>query len=82
MLNMPGKWKWIPLISGALVVPFAGQTRLQAADARNGLRDYLKNRDAGLSHGCGKGPNLAFLVLKWSATAAKRSVMLTDCCDI
>jgi len=39
---MTAKWQWIPLISGALVVPFAGQTRLQAADARHGLRDYLK----------------------------------------
>jgi len=44
MLNMTAKWKWIPLISGALLVLFAGQTRLQAADAHDGLRDYLKKK--------------------------------------
>jgi len=39
---MTAKWKWIPLISGALVVLLAGQTRLQAAEAHDDLRDYLK----------------------------------------
>jgi CubicO group peptidase (beta-lactamase class C family) len=42
MLNMTAKWKWISLISGALVVLLAGQTRLQAAEAHDDLRDYLK----------------------------------------
>jgi hypothetical protein len=42
MLNMTAKWKWIPLISGALVVLLAGPTRLQAADVHDDLRDYLK----------------------------------------
>lgn len=36
-------WKWIRLISGALVVLLAGQTRSQAADAPSGIQDYLKN---------------------------------------
>jgi hypothetical protein len=31
-LNMMAKWKWITLISGALVALLAGQTRLQASD--------------------------------------------------
>jgi hypothetical protein len=39
---MTAKWKWIPLISGALVALLAGQTRLEAADGHDGLRDYLK----------------------------------------
>jgi len=39
---MMAKWKWIPLISGALVVLLAGQPRLQAADRHYGPRDYLK----------------------------------------
>jgi CubicO group peptidase (beta-lactamase class C family) len=39
---MTAKRKWKYLISGALVVLLAGQTRLQAADTHDGLRDYLK----------------------------------------
>src|SRR5258708_1592817 len=42
MLKMTTKWKWIPLISGALLALLAGQTRLQAADVHDDLRDYLK----------------------------------------
>jgi hypothetical protein len=34
MRNMTAKWKWIPLISGALVVLLAGQTRLHAASSQ------------------------------------------------
>jgi CubicO group peptidase (beta-lactamase class C family) len=47
---MTAKWKWLPLISGALVVLLAGQTRLHAADAQNSLRGYLKKemRDLGI----------------------------------
>jgi len=39
---MMAKWKRIPLISGALVALLAGQPRLQAAEAHDDLRDYLK----------------------------------------
>jgi CubicO group peptidase (beta-lactamase class C family) len=39
---MTTKWRWIPLIAGALVVLLVGQSRLQAAEASDRLRDYLK----------------------------------------
>jgi len=42
MLNMTVKWNWILLISGALAALLAGQARLQAADAHDDLRNYLK----------------------------------------
>jgi len=38
MRNMTAKWKWIPLISGALVVLLAGQTRLHAASSQKSVK--------------------------------------------
>jgi hypothetical protein len=49
MLNMTAKGKWMPLISGALVALLAGQTRLQADEAR------LARWDAGALHRSSRG---------------------------